>query len=983
MSISNLDYTSYNYLSNLASVNANDVNTDILTKSDPDITDLQFDMLEGLRTNLTIQEQIDGITAELGLLGFWGAFWSTSDQTNAGATSVNYMTVNNSDPSNNQIQIGATSSQIKVLNAGVYNIQFSAQFDKTDGGKDDVSVWFLKNGVNIPDSNSIFSLEGNNDKLIAALNLMVSLDINDYIEIAWASADLDMSLHFDAAGVSPTRPQTPSVIITLQQIANNIAGPQGPQGETGNEGPVGPQGETGPQGEPGPATDGPIAIAALALATTTTATLTAYIVTNNASQAVQDGRLAALEANDTTQDANIIALQVKTTDLTWASLTKSTFSGRLNIGTTSAGVELYPTAISTFGSGISSSAAITSSAGTSQFSSLLVNTTAEVTNDFTITNGSQFITRGNLTTTKKLVLYDNTTGNDYDYLGFWTDSGAASKKFLNAEIDGVTGSAFQWYYGNNLGSARTLAKSLSSASEINYTASAKFLKSSGFSQEIHLVRDIANNIVRIDLMGDSGGVNAYDGQIIQQEGNGVDDNRGTMTIQSGSLVLNGLSAGNQIQANTSTLIQSGTTTTLTSTGETEINCSILDINATAAIGISSSAASIVIDAPAASQSITIGNSPTINLNATNTIAMTSTGSITTSAASHTITSTAGSFNVNTSGAIGLVSTGGAITLNAGTNQDVNINNCDQFLITTESLAGVNLQHNSAATSSDNMRLVSAGGYNMRIGEGSATGGLTILGVDNGNSTMRARGTTAVLNLESQTEIKIEADTSATITSANTTQINCTDLDINDLGNTTIDTTGTLYVVCSDIIDITGADINLAASDISITANGPSFGFIDLSSAEAVRITGDLRIEQNSYTQPMALDTQLGYTDIYTVTAATVTGTLAQKGSFTPPSPGVWLVICGLTTSTNSGADTSFFEAYISKTSASSTPAAPGLAYYEEDDQVVGGSGTRDRITMVGVVTVTNASTVLYLNGAGATSGANPSLAWSISYTKIG
>ena len=983
MSISNLDYTSYNYLSNLASVNANDVNTDILTKSDPDITDLQFDMLEGLRTNLTIQEQIDGITAELGLLGFWGAFWSTSDQTNAGATSVNYMTVNNSDPSNNQIQIGATSSQIKVLNAGVYNIQFSAQFDKTDGGKDDVSVWFLKNGVNIPDSNSIFSLEGNNDKLIAALNLMVSLDINDYIEIAWASADLDMSLHFDAAGVSPTRPQTPSVIITLQQIANNIAGPQGPQGETGNEGPVGPQGETGPQGEPGPATDGPIAIAALALATTTTATLTAYIVTNNASQAVQDGRLAALEANDTTQDANIIALQVKTTDLTWASLTKSTFSGRLNIGTTSAGVELYPTAISTFGSGISSSAAITSSAGTSQFSSLLVNTVAEITNDLTITNGSQFITRGNLTTTKKLVLYDNTTGNDYDYLGFWTDSGAASKKFLNAEIDGVAGSAFQWYYGNNLGSARTLAKSLSSASEINYTASAKFLKSSGFSQEIHLVRDIANNIVRIDLMGDSGGANAYDGQIIQQEGNGVDDNRGTMTIQSGSLVLNGLSAGNQIQATTSTLIQSGTTTTLTSTGETEINCSILDINATAAIGISSSAASIIIDAPSASQSITIGNSPTINLNATNTIAMTSTGSITTSAASHTITSTAGSFNVNTSGAIGLVSTGGGITLNAGTNQDVNINGCDQFLITTESLAGVNLQHNSAATSSDNMRLVSAGGYNMRIGEGSATGGLTILGVDNGNSTMRARGTTAVLNLESQTEIKIEADTSATITSANTTQINCTNLDINDLGNTTIDTTGTLYVVCSDIIDITGADINLAASDISITANGPSFGFIDLSAAEAVRITGDLRIEQGSYTQPMALDTQLGYTDIYTVTAATVTGTLAQKGSFTPPSPGVWLVICGLTTSTNSGADTSFFEANISKTSASSTPAAPGLAYYEEDDQVVGGSGTRDKITMVGVVTVTNGSTVLYLNGAGATSGANPSLAWSVSYTRIG
>jgi hypothetical protein len=278
-------------------------------------------------------------------------------------------------------------------------------------------------------------------------------------------------------------------------------------------------------------------------------------------------------------------LEVKTTDQSWASLTKTTFAGRLNVGTTSAGVSLYDTTPSTFGSGLSASAAITSSAGTSQFSSLLVNTSAEVTNDLTITNGTQFITRNTLTASKKIVLYDNTTGNDYDYLGFWTDSGTASKKFLNSEIDGVAGSAFQWYYGNNLGSARTLAKSLTSAAEIGYTESAKFLKSSGFSQEIALVKDAPNNIVRIDMLGDTSGLNQFDGQIIQEQGNGIDDNRGTMTIQSGGLAINGLSAGLNIQATTSTLIQSGTTTTLTSTGETEINCAALDINPSGAVTI--------------------------------------------------------------------------------------------------------------------------------------------------------------------------------------------------------------------------------------------------------------------------------------------------------------------------------------------------------------------------------------------------------------
>jgi hypothetical protein len=584
MSISNLDYTSYNYLTNLASVNANEVNTDILTKSDPDITDLQFDMLEGINTNQTIQQQIDGIVAGLGSIGYWGVFWSNVDQTNAGATSVNLMTVNNSDASNNQVEIGSTSSQIKVLNAGVYNIQFSAQFDKSDGGKDTVDVWFVKNGVNIPDSNSLFSLEGNNDKLIAVVNLIVPLSANDYIQLAWHSADINLFLHHDVAGTSPTRPAVPSVIITVQQVSNTIAGPQGPQGDPGATGGVGPQGDTGPTGPAGPSSE-PIGIAALALATTTAGTLTAYIVSNDAAQVVQNGRLAALEANDVVQDSQITALQVKTTDQSWASITKTTFSGRLNVGSTSAGVELYATIPSTFGSGISASAAITSSVGTSQFFSLLINTSAEITDDLYLTNGTVFISRNTLTSDKKIVLYDNTTGNDYDYLGFWTDSGTSSRKFLNAEIDGVAGSAFQWYYGNGLGSARTLAKSLTSAEESGFTPSVKFLKTSGFSQEINLLKDAPNNIVKINMLGDTGGANAFDGQIIQEQGNGVDDNRGTMTIQSGGLAINGLSAGLNIQATTSTLIQSGTTTTLTSTGETEINCAALDINPSGAVTI--------------------------------------------------------------------------------------------------------------------------------------------------------------------------------------------------------------------------------------------------------------------------------------------------------------------------------------------------------------------------------------------------------------
>ena len=704
MSISNLDYTSYNYLTNLASVNANEVNTDILTKSDPDISDLQFDMLEGLRTNLTIQQQIDGITAELGLLGFWGQFWSTSDQLNAGATSVNYMTVNNSDPSNNQVQIGATSSQIKVLNAGVYNVQFSAQFNKTDEGKDDVSVWFLKNGVNIPDSNSIFSLDGNNDKLIAALNLMVNLGVNDYIQIAWASADTDMSLHFDGAGTSPTRPQTPSVIITLQQVANNIAGPQGPQGPQGEEGPVGPQGDEGPEGPPGPATDGPVAYSALALATTTAAGLAAYITTNNASQAIQDAQIAALQGEDNDIDNRLDALEQKTTDQSWGSLTGTTFSSKVNVG---GAVTLNTGSASTFDEGLTASNPIVSSAGTSQFSSLLINTTAEVTNDFTITDGEIYIRRNTLTASKKLILYDNTTGNDYDYLGFWTDSGAASKKFLNAEIDGVAGSAFQWYAGDGAGTSRTLLKQLTSAAEIGYTESAKFLKTTGFSQEINLLKDAPNNIVKINMLGDTGGANEYDGQIIQATGNGVDDNTGTMTIQSGGIAINALDTGLNIQATTSTLIQSGTTTTLTSTNETEINSAALNINASDAV--------------------------TVNAVGGITISETAMAGVV------LIESTNGDVNVNGTD-IGIVSTSGEITLTSTTFTTINADDLD-----------INVSSN-ATIDSNVIRLTSTTETEINC---------ATLDINATNATISS---TATVNIESGTTTSIQSDTGMDIRS---------------------------------------------------------------------------------------------------------------------------------------------------------------------------------------------------------------------------
>ena len=945
MSINNLDYTSYNYLTNLASVNANEVNTDVLTKSDPDISDLQFDMLEGINTNETIQQQIDGIVAGLETVGYWGAFWSNVDQTNAGATSVNLMTVNNSDPSNNGVQIGATSSQIKVLNAGTYNIQFSAQFDKSDGGKDTVDVWFLKNGVNIADSNSLFSLEGNNDKLIAALNFMVTLSANDYIQLAWHSADTNLFLHHDVAGTSPTRPAVPSVIITVQQVTNVLSGPTGATGPTGPTGPTaigptgpaggptgptgptgpsgGPTGATGPTGPAGPGGDGPVAYAALALATTTAATLGGYIVSNNAVQVTQNAAIAANTADIATDEARITILEVKTTDQSWGSFTRTTFSGRLNVGTTSAGVSLYDTIPSTFGSGISASAPIISSAGTSQFSSLLVNTVAEITNDLTITNGELYVTRNALTSSKKIVLYDNTTGNDYDYLGFWTDSGTASKKFLNAEIDGVAGSAFQWYYGNGAGTARILAKSLTSAEETGYAPSVKFLKTSGFSQEINLLKDAPNNIVKINMLGDTAGLNAFDGQIIQAEGNGVDDNRGTMTIQSGGLALNALNAGIQTTATTSTLIQSGTTTAITSAG---------------AIDITSTGGNLNLDC----FDVLTVDCGSMNFNSV------------------------GGASMNVASTVNINSSGGAISFNAGAGQDFRVVGCDQCLITTETTAAVAFQHNSAATSSDNMRLIATGGYDMRIGEGSATNGLVILGVDSGTSSIDSNASS--LTVRSDAVLTLRGDTSVTTTSV--TNINATGGNATNIGNASSTTTqlGTININTTGTAETTIG--SLAGGNV--TVRGPTLSF-----------QGDFRVAQVTYSQPFANNTQLGYTNSATTFTDPMSTSFISRSNFSIPSAGVWLVVCGYEWGTNAGNTVEQKRIVLSTTSGGSTPAAYGLEYFEEINETAGGASLRQVGTIMGVYTA-GAVTTIHVNASSQVgSGTNTELRTNVSWTRIG
>jgi hypothetical protein len=129
------------------------------------------------------------------------------------------MSLNVTDISNGVSVSGSTdpfNTYIKTQNAGVYNIQFSAQVDKTDAGTDEIWIWVRKNGTNLTDTATSVQLTGNGAHYVAAWNFFVNAAANDYFQLMWYSTDANVRLHAESAfGVVPG---IPSLIVTANRV---------------------------------------------------------------------------------------------------------------------------------------------------------------------------------------------------------------------------------------------------------------------------------------------------------------------------------------------------------------------------------------------------------------------------------------------------------------------------------------------------------------------------------------------------------------------------------------------------------------------------------------------------------------------------------------------------------------------------------------------------------------------------------------------
>ena len=146
---------------------------------------------------------------------FLNAF-DTTTQTNLSAASGNAFNYNTVADSRGITVV--SGSMIQVANSGVYNIQFSAQLEKSSANKEDVDIWLAKNNVGVPWSATTIVVEGSSDRQVAAWNFFLSMDTNEYAQLYWHSDDLNVVALAASGHTVPAHPDIPSIILTVNNV---------------------------------------------------------------------------------------------------------------------------------------------------------------------------------------------------------------------------------------------------------------------------------------------------------------------------------------------------------------------------------------------------------------------------------------------------------------------------------------------------------------------------------------------------------------------------------------------------------------------------------------------------------------------------------------------------------------------------------------------------------------------------------------------
>ena len=153
----------------------------------------------------------------------YGQFFST--QTQSGSADTAYaMQLNNTDMGDGVYITNNGSglpTRITVTNSGIYNLQFSTQLGTTATETCDFSIWLARTGSIVSNTNGEVGVTktAGGGRQLAAWNYMIELNAGEYAELYYSKTTANGQIQYLAPQGTPTRPATPSLIVTMGQHA--------------------------------------------------------------------------------------------------------------------------------------------------------------------------------------------------------------------------------------------------------------------------------------------------------------------------------------------------------------------------------------------------------------------------------------------------------------------------------------------------------------------------------------------------------------------------------------------------------------------------------------------------------------------------------------------------------------------------------------------------------------------------------------------
>tara|TARA_R110000868_G_scaffold213526_1_gene463622 strand:- start:283 stop:786 length:504 start_codon:yes stop_codon:yes gene_type:complete len=156
-----------------------------------------------------------------------GQYFDTTTQTIASATTAQIITFNTTD-----VQTGMTkgtgtgsvaNSRFTLPSTGIYQFNLSVVVNVASGGAKSMSVWFrsaVSGGTPADIANSATTIDVSTVSQVLSVPFFYNCTaINDIVEIWMSGTATACEILAVAAGVSPTRPASPSIIMTINKIS--------------------------------------------------------------------------------------------------------------------------------------------------------------------------------------------------------------------------------------------------------------------------------------------------------------------------------------------------------------------------------------------------------------------------------------------------------------------------------------------------------------------------------------------------------------------------------------------------------------------------------------------------------------------------------------------------------------------------------------------------------------------------------------------